>query len=70
MAFSQSDIDALEKAIATGALVVKYQDRQVQYRSLDEMRKILLIMKQDVGTAKKGPFRTRFSYSKGFKNEC
>lgn len=52
MAYSQSDIDALETAIATGALLVKFgagaDSREVRYRSLAEMKQILSDMKASV----------------------
>lgn len=51
MGFNQQQIDALEKAISQGALKVKYQDREVQYRSLDEMMSILNMMQKSVGNA-------------------
>lgn len=45
MAYSQSDVDALKEAIATGALSVKFgsgpDSREVRYRSLAEMKQIL-----------------------------
>ena len=38
MAYSQTDLDRLDAAIATGVLVMKYADgSQVTYRSLDEL---------------------------------
>lgn len=37
MAYSQADVDALDKAIASGTLSVQYGDRRVQYRSMDEL---------------------------------
>lgn len=37
MAYSQADLDALDKAIASGTLSVQYGDRRVQYRSMDEL---------------------------------
>ena len=41
MAYRQTDLDALELAIATGALKVRYADgREVTYRSLAEMRSL------------------------------
>lgn len=46
MAFTQSQIDALEKAIAEGTTRVRYQDREVTYRSLEEMMQILNMMKK------------------------
>ena len=38
--FTQEKLDALENAIAEGVLKVKYQDKEVQYRSLDEMLRL------------------------------
>lgn len=47
--FTQADIDDLKKAIATGAMRVRYADgREVQYRTLAEMRETLVIMQADV----------------------
>lgn len=37
MAFTTADIDALDRAIASGELIVRMGDRQVQYRTLDEL---------------------------------
>lgn len=42
MAWTQTDVDALKAAIATGALKVRYADgREVTYRSLAEMERVL-----------------------------
>jgi hypothetical protein len=50
MAYSQSDLDTLQGAIATGALEVQYADgRRVRYRSLDDMRKICQEIKNALG---------------------
>lgn len=48
MAYTQDDIDALEGAIAKGALEVQRGDERVKYRSLAEMRSTLDIMKAAV----------------------
>ena len=49
MAFQQTDIDALKAAIATGATRVRYPDgREIQYRSLDEMQRILRMAEADI----------------------
>lgn len=37
MAFTQSDLDAINATIARGEKRVAYADRAVEYRSLDEM---------------------------------
>jgi hypothetical protein len=49
MAWTQTDIDALKAAIATGVRDVQYSDNsRVTYRSLDEMRSILAEMEGEV----------------------
>lgn len=49
MAWTQSDIDALKTAIATGAVDVTYSDgSRVTYRSLAEMKEILAGMEAEV----------------------
>jgi len=40
MAWTQTDLDAIEASIKTGQLDVRFGDRRVLYRSLDEMLKI------------------------------
>jgi len=40
MAFTQTQLDALEAAIASGTLEVRTGDKSVRYHSLDEMIKL------------------------------
>ena len=40
MAFTQSQLDALEAAIASGTLEVRTGDKSVRYHSLNEMIKL------------------------------
>ena len=54
MAYTQQQVDDLEKAIAQGALRVRYNDKEIIYRSLEEMRAILNEMKNALGINKKG----------------
>jgi hypothetical protein len=49
MAYTQQQLAALEAAIAEGALSVKYADKAVTYRSLDEMQRIRDSMRDDLG---------------------
>ncbi|WP_127076156.1 phage head-tail joining protein [Rhodomicrobium lacus] len=55
MAFTQADIDALKRAIATGARKVRYESggevREVTYRSLDEMERSLAAMEREISGA-------------------
>ena len=48
MAYTQTDIDALDAAIKNGVQEVAYRDRTVKYRSLDEMFKIRSLMKNEI----------------------
>ena len=69
MAWTTDDIEALEKAIATGALIVEFKDRKLQYRSLDEMRLILSDMRGAVEAQTRTGGRVkqfRISSSRGF----
>ena len=38
MAFTSADIDAVDRAIASGELTVRTNDRMVTYRSMQELR--------------------------------
>lgn len=49
MAFTQAQLDALEEAISQGVLVVKYKDREVRYRSLDEMQRLRETIRRELG---------------------
>jgi hypothetical protein len=65
MAWTATDLDEIEKAIKTGTLRVKYSDREVQYRSLDEMLKIRDLIAKEVADGPVGPFRKVAQFSKG-----
>lgn len=66
MAWTTADLDALNKSIASGTTSVRYADRTVQYRSLDEMLKIRAMMTDELMLpgAMKGEIR-KLNYSKG-----
>ena len=65
MAYTIEQLTALEAAIAEGALTVKYQDKLVQYRSLDEMIRIRKLMRDDLGLNGTSGGRRLASFSKG-----
>ncbi|KTT70160.1 phage head-tail joining protein [Sphingomonas sanguinis] len=47
--FTAEDIAALKLALATGVSEVRYADgRQVKYRSLDEIRQVILMAQADI----------------------
>ena len=50
MAWSQSDIDVLKAAIATGGAVksVTFSDQTLTFRDLDDMLRLLSVMQREV----------------------
>lgn len=66
MAYTQTQLDALEAAIAQGALKVKYENKEVEYRSLEEMLKLRDLMRSELGLVKKAQ-RLYASHCKGLK---
>ncbi|HEY8708748.1 MAG TPA: hypothetical protein VIM34_12210 [Burkholderiaceae bacterium] len=66
MAFTREQHQALQEAIANGALTVDFNGRRVTYRSLDEMMRILSLMERDLGGNQVPNDRRRYaSFSKG-----
>lgn len=66
MAFEQSDLDKLERAIANGMTEVRYSDRTIKYRSLDEMVRARSFMMAELGKAR--PARRRsVAFDKGLE---
>lgn len=61
--FTLAKLQALESALADGVRRVKYQDKEVEYRSLDEMKDLVNTMKKALGlvpsSGKKGLFGGR-----------
>ena len=53
-AFTQENLVALEKSIVEGVRRVKYTDKEVEYRSLDEMLRIRELMRKALGATKCG----------------
>lgn len=48
MAYTQADIDELKRIKASGALRAKFADREVEYRSLEELNQVLAEMERAV----------------------
>lgn len=55
--FSQAGLDAIEEAIAGGYLRVKYDDKEVWYRSIDELLKARELIRSKLGS---GTARRRY----------
>lgn len=51
MALSQSDVDALEAALASGELTVDYDGRRVTFRGIAELKDAIGYVKQQLAQA-------------------
>lgn len=51
MAYRQTDLDRLKRAIARGQLEVRYADRTIRYRSLDELLTVKRDMERELAAA-------------------
>lgn len=67
MAFTQQQLDTLDAAIAQGALVVKYGDKEVTYRSLTDMIRLRNMMAESLGVLAPTAGRKFAQFSKGLK---
>lgn len=65
MEWTLDDLSNLNDAIKTGARKVKYADKEVEYRDLDEMLRIQKAMKDALGLNSPGRERVFASHSKG-----
>lgn len=70
MALSQTDLDALDLAIASSELEVQLEGRRVKYRSTDELLKARahiaeLLNAASAGGASRSAFRFRFTTLRG-----
>ena len=67
MAWTQSDVDALKAAIASGrgARSIAFGDQSVTFHSVAEMIDLLRIMQDDVSAAASTPRRRFATFDKG-----
>lgn len=54
MAFSSTDLDAINAAIASGELTVKHNGREVTYRSLADLMKAKQTIESELAAAETG----------------
>lgn len=64
-AFTAEDLLALDRAIAKGVKIVKYTDKEITYRTLEEMLQIRDFMNSCINGTKRG-LKTFAQTSKGF----
>lgn len=54
MAWTQNDLEQIEKAIATGARRVRYQTHEVEYQSLGDMIRVRNMIKGELSESAGG----------------
>lgn len=70
MAYTTDQYNQLIAAIAQGALIVKYADKEVTYRSLTDMMRLKYDMEKNLGIgAANVPTRRYAKFTKGL-NDC
>ena len=66
MAWTESDIEVIERAIASGTLSVQYADRSVTYRSVTDLLKARNAMRAVINGSSAGTTSCTYaSFSKG-----
>lgn len=65
MSFTKTQLSALETALAQNVLVVRYQDREIRYRSTDEMLRLRQKMRQALGLNDKKAQRIYAQFNSG-----
>jgi hypothetical protein len=63
MAYTQADLDALDRAIASSQLEVEYGDRRVKYRSMDELLSARQHVAQQLALASGHRSHHRFTFA-------
>ena len=65
MSYTATQLQALKSALANGALIVRYEDRMVTYRSVEELTQAIQIVEGELaaasGTARHSRSFARFS---------
>jgi hypothetical protein len=69
MTWSLEDLAALERAIASGARRVRYADREVEYRTLDEMLRVRAEIRGALAPPRRRPRYHTPTFSKGLDDE-
>ncbi|HOQ47741.1 MAG TPA: hypothetical protein PLA43_10745 [Bryobacteraceae bacterium] len=66
MPWTQQQLDAIETAIASGELTVRFGDRTVTYRSMAELLQARAVIKESLAT-ESGTAIDRFSFAQTSK---
>lgn len=70
MAFTSTDLAAIDAAIASGEMTVKHNGREVTYRSIDDLKKARAVIVAEIAAAVSGArpggsYRFQFQTGRG-----
>ncbi len=63
MAYTQTQLEALEAALASGTLRVTFEGRSIEYRSVDELKKAIAEVKASMAAADPARPRSRVTHT-------
>ena len=68
MAYTDQQLQALRDALANGVLRVRFEGREIEYRSIEELKAVIAAVEADVNKSKGTPTtrQIRISTEKGF----
>lgn len=66
MAFTQTQLDAIESGIAAGSTRISYDGKSVEYRSLDEMLRIRDIIRRALGVIPQSSATVVVAHDRGY----
>lgn len=68
MAWTTSDLEAIEESIKNGTSRVRYADREVTYRDLDELLKLRTLIQAELGVVTHSGISHHYpAFSKGIQ---
>jgi len=68
MAYSQTDLDALKAAYASGVLEVEYNGRRTRFQNSADLERAIARIEAELSPASAAPRRTAAVYSSGLQS--
>ena len=66
MAWTQEELDSIEKAYKSGVKKVKFKDRETEFRDLNEMQTIIREARKELNGSTRTPYAYA-SYNRGYQ---
>jgi hypothetical protein len=69
MAWTQDDLDVIERMIAQGVLEMEYGDKKLKYTSLNDMLRVRDLIRAELGLTNSTSNRKYAQFNKGYNEE-